>query len=164
MAQGRKTGGRKKGTPNKDKPYKAALQAVIDKYPDLLEEIALAQLRAAAGLLTEDRYQLVNVSAAKELADRLDGRVVLTAEVGCDPADRKDQQCHRRPVILISRSPAARRIFPRCWFNEKPTEAGARCTWVLPRAARSEPQRRSRAGTFKGLARGRCFRLSCDIL
>ena len=27
-------------------------------------------------------------------------------------------------MILISRSPAARRIFPRCWFNEKPTEAG----------------------------------------
>ena len=76
-----KIGGRKKGTPNKDKPYKAALQAVIDKYPDLLEKIAFAQLRAAAGLLAADRYQLVNISAAKELADRLDGRVVITAEV-----------------------------------------------------------------------------------
>ena len=74
-----KIGGRKKGTPNKDKPYKAALQAVIDKYPELLEKIALAQLRAAAGLLKEDA--IVNVAAAKELADRLDGRVMITAEV-----------------------------------------------------------------------------------
>jgi hypothetical protein len=34
----------------KDVPYKAALQVMIAQHPDLLEKIALAQLRAAAGL------------------------------------------------------------------------------------------------------------------
>jgi hypothetical protein len=74
-----KTGGRRKGTPNKDKPYKAALQAVIGKHPELLEQIALAQLRAAAGLSEEKEF--VNVAAAKEITDRLDGRVAIAAEV-----------------------------------------------------------------------------------
>jgi|SRR6516225_2226495 len=67
-----KTGGRQKGTPNKNKPFRAALDAVLatggtdgKKVPSL-EDIATVLLNIAnAG----------NPQAIRELADRLDGKV-----------------------------------------------------------------------------------------
>jgi phage terminase large subunit len=45
----------------------------------------------------------------------------------------------------MMRIEAARRVFPRCWFNEKTTEAGRESAWLLPRTSRGEPERRSRS-------------------
>jgi hypothetical protein len=62
-----KTGGRKPGTPNKAtllKPYKAALEEVIQEHPELLKQIAHAQLKAAAGKGPEGRTRLASSSLA----------------------------------------------------------------------------------------------------
>src|SRR5262245_31585924 len=69
MARGRKTGGRQKGTPNKDKPFKAALQAELAEAGadgPTLRKVARALLEQAAS---------GNARAIREVADRLDGKV-----------------------------------------------------------------------------------------
>jgi hypothetical protein len=79
-----KTGGRKPGTPNKAtllKPYKAALEEVIQEHPELLKQIAHAQLKAAAGKGPEG---YASTPAAKEIADRLDGKVVTDVNANVD--------------------------------------------------------------------------------
>lgn len=61
--------GRPKGSENRHKPFRAALNRLLDKAgknPDLLDEIALAlAVRARAG----------DVAAINAIADRIDGKV-----------------------------------------------------------------------------------------
>lgn len=58
--------GRPPGAQNKDKPYRAALRRMVSENPDYLDKIAKAQLDVAV---------LGDTQAAKEIADRLDGKV-----------------------------------------------------------------------------------------
>jgi hypothetical protein len=67
-----KTGGRQKGTPNKNKPFKAALDEVLAEAkgdaPTLKSIVSTLLTQANAG----------NTMAIKEVADRLDGKVPQT--------------------------------------------------------------------------------------
>ena len=72
--------GRPKGSENKDKPYRDALRRAIaraaqDNSPRSLDRIAEQHLAVAAG---------GDISAIKELADRLDGRPAQAVEVSGD--------------------------------------------------------------------------------
>lgn len=58
--------GRPPGAQNKDKPYRAALRRLVSESPDVLDRIAARQIACA---LNGDH------NAAKEIADRLDGKV-----------------------------------------------------------------------------------------
>lgn len=58
--------GRPIGSPNKDKPFRAALRRQASENPDLLDKIALKLLELAAS---------GDVPAAREIGDRLDGKV-----------------------------------------------------------------------------------------
>lgn len=58
--------GRPPGAQNKDKPYRAALRRMVSENPDFLDQIALQQLTAARN---------GDTAAAREIADRLDGKV-----------------------------------------------------------------------------------------
>jgi hypothetical protein len=68
-ALGNKTGGRQKGTPNKDKPFRDALRAALDEGGE--ERITLGAI--AHALLTQ--AVAGNAQAIREVADRLDGKV-----------------------------------------------------------------------------------------
>lgn len=58
--------GRPPGAQNKDKPYRAALRRAVSENPDVLDRIVAKQIASA---LNGDS------TAAREIADRLDGKV-----------------------------------------------------------------------------------------
>jgi hypothetical protein len=77
MALGRKTGGRQKGTPNKDKG--ALLATIREKYPDYHPILAMAAVANDESVTPEMRFQ-----AHKEIAPYIEPKRKATELTGAD--------------------------------------------------------------------------------